>query len=186
MARRTNHRQKRTPESLRRLVLALSDTANISEAARRIGVSRQLAYGWYDKSRDGKLEAPNEVVLVEGEDPVPLHKAWDDALETATDALEAVAERLASGYDEPLVHQGHVTMRLDGDTMMMVPETIKKYDTRMLEILLKARRPEKFRERHQVDHSGEVKGGLLIVPGVMDPDEWAEMARKQQAKARGE
>jgi hypothetical protein len=61
---------------------------------------------------------------------------WADAEETAIDALELAARERA---------------------------TTDKSD-RMLEILLKAHRPEKFVERYKTEHSGS----LTVLPGKVD------------------
>jgi len=61
------------------------------------------------------------------QDPV-FRKAWDDALENAIDILEEEARQRALG---------------DSDTLMI--------------FLLKSHRPEKYRERHQVQIEGDVE-----------------------------
>lgn len=181
------HTQKLSPDRLRRLVAALGETANVSEAARRTQISRWLAYKWYNESKNDILPEQYVVPLGDGEF-LPLHEAWDAALEVATDFLELTAHRLATGYQEPLVHQGEITMRFDDVLCENVPVTITKYDSRMLEILLKARRPEKYRERHDHKHSGEV-GGVLLVKATpstsKEVEDWEEGLADQQEEARG-
>lgn len=62
--------------------------------------------------------------------------AWAEAEETAIDALEKVArDRATEGKSD-----------------------------RMLEILLKAHRPEKYVERYKTEHSGS----LTVLPGKVD------------------
>ena len=76
--------------------------------------------------------------------------AWDEALETAADRLEGEAwRRGVEGVDEPVF--GRVAKDTDGQIGV-----IRKYSDAMLDRLLKARRPEKFRERHDVTQSGNV------------------------------
>lgn len=87
----------------------LADSCNVSEAARAAGVPRRTVYNW--RADDTEFAA-----------------AWDEAVETASDALEQVArDRAMSGQSD-----------------------------RMLEILLKAHRPDKFKERAAVEHTGDV------------------------------
>lgn len=179
------HSQKLSPKMLRRLVAALGQTANVSESARRVGISRVLAYKWYNFSKDGIMPDQFVVTFDDGETQLPFHEAWDAALDVATDYLELVAHRLATGYEEPLTHQGEITMQMDEVLGEMVPVTITKYDSRMLEILLKARRPEKYRERHEHRMSGKV-GGVLLVPGTAeDAANWEKDLTDQQEEARG-
>lgn len=178
------HTQKLSPKRLRRLVAALGETANVSESARRCQISRFLAYKWYNQSKDG-ISPENYAVTLDDGITLPLHEAWDAALDVATDYLELVAHRLATGYEEPLTHQGEITMQMDEVLGEMVPVTITKYDSRMLEILLKARRPEKYRERHEHRMSGKV-GGVLLVPGTAeDAANWEKDLTDQQEEARG-
>lgn len=71
-------------------------------------------------------------------------QAWDDAEDEAKDALEREAwRRGVEGCDKPIVYKGKVTGKF------------KEYSDRMLELLLKAHRPEKYRER-----VGEIAGPL--------------------------
>lgn len=75
--------------------------------------------------------------------------AWADAEQEAIDSLEREAWRRGrDGVDKPVVHQGVITT------------TFKEYSDRMLEILLKAHRPEKYRERQDVKLSGDITIGL--------------------------
>lgn len=80
-------------------------------------------------------------------------KEWDEALEVAADRLEAEAwRRGVEGVEEPVF--GRIAKDLDGEI-----GTIRKYSDTMLDRLLKARRPDKFRERHDLDvtHSGALQ-----------------------------
>lgn len=173
---RQKHTFKRTPENLALLVETLRSTANVSAAARAVGISRCLAYEWRQLSED---DGGIEVTLTCGE-ALPLHEAWDDALEEATDALEGTARMLANGYRKVLTHQGHVTRRWCDDRLEWVEETITEYSEKLLEMLLKARRPEVYRERRDVRHSGQVKSGVLVVPASVSPEEWAKAAFQHQ------
>jgi hypothetical protein len=46
--------------------------------------------------------------------------------------------------------------------------------------LLKSRRPEKYRERHEHQIDANVTSGVLIAPAAVDLETWANQARKQQ------
>lgn len=98
-------------------VTALADTGNVSAAARAARVSRSRAY---------QLKAADPAFAAE----------WSDALETAVDALDAEARRRAlDGVETPHFHQGRVA------------GTVRKYSDSLLMFLLRAHRPERYRER---------------------------------------
>jgi hypothetical protein len=66
---------------------------------------------------------------------------WEDAYEQGTDALEDEARRRAvDGWDEAVYQKGELA------------GTVRKYDSKLLELLLRARRPERFREHYTVEH----------------------------------
>jgi hypothetical protein len=95
----------------------LGRSGNISAAARKAGVSRSHAYAMRSTDIDFASE-------------------WTDALENAVDSLEAEARRRAvDGVDSPHFHQGNIA------------GTVKKYSDSLLMFLLKAHRPERYRER---------------------------------------
>lgn len=110
------HARARVPsEAQNKFLNTLALTGNVTRAADEAGVNRRTAYEW----REGWPE---------------FAAAWRDAIEQATDALEAEARRRAvEGWDEPVFHKGERT------------GVIRKYSDRMLEILLKGHRPA-FRE----------------------------------------
>ena len=80
-------------------------------------------------------------------------KAWDVAVEEGTDLLEDLArERVATG----------------GDSLLM--------------FLLKSRRPEKYRERHDHQVDAGIASGVLIAPASIDLETWVDQAARQRAK----
>lgn len=106
-----------TARKRRAFFMTLSITGNVSEAARASKVSRSHAYAL-------KMADPEFAT------------AWMDALETATDLLEAEARhRAVEGVEQPHFHQGQVT------------GSVRKYSDSLLMFLLKAHRPEKYRDR---------------------------------------
>lgn len=73
--------------------------------------------------------------------------AYNEALENAADLLEAEARRRAvHGVEEPHFYKDEVVGH------------VRKYSDALLLALLKATRPEKFKER--VEHSGQVEVNL--------------------------
>jgi len=100
---------------------ALAETANVSEAAQYAGVDRSTAYRHKERYEQFASD-------------------WEDALEQACDSLEREAWRRAvEGVDHPVMYQGIIT------------DTYKDYSDTLLIFLLKAHRPEKFRERTALD-----------------------------------
>jgi len=110
-------RTKLTRERKRTFLEHLRETANVTESAQVAGVSRTAMY---------------ERRAIDPE----LSKAWDDAIEQATDALEKEARRRAlDGVDKPVHFQGK---RVD---------LIKEYSDPLLMFMLRGHRPHKYRER---------------------------------------
>lgn len=88
---------------------------------------------------------------------------WDEALEIATDALEAEARRRAlHGVEEPLVSKGRILRDDDGN-----PVVIRRYSDSLMQMLLRAHRPEKYRERTETKHVGP-DGGAVQVEAVRE------------------
>jgi len=113
----TPKRRTKKPRDWREPFLAeLCKTGCVSAAAQKAKISRNSAY----EQREANQE---------------FAKAWDAALEVATDALEREARRRAAeGVLEPVFYQGEIVAK------------VKKYSDTLLIFLLKAHRPEKFRE----------------------------------------
>lgn len=106
----------------------LSSTGNVSAACRAVGVSRQSAYA--RRRADAAFSAE-----------------WDDCIETGIDALELEARRRAiDGCVRPVFYKG-------GEC-----GEIREYSDTLMIVLLKAHRPQKFRDNVQHEHAG----GLTI------------------------
>lgn len=110
----------------------LGKRANVSDAARMAKIGRSTVYQW--------REAEPEFAA-----------SWDEAVEQALGLLEAEAWRRAvDGVEEPIV--GRVGKDEDG-----IVTYVRKYSDSLMQTLLKAHRPEKYRERQEVQHSGAVQ-----------------------------
>jgi lysophospholipase L1-like esterase len=132
---------------MEKFLSVLRKTANVSEAARATNIARMSLYS--RKQTDPEFSA-----------------AWNDAVDEASDKLEQEAWRRAvEGWEEPVFYQGEEC------------GAVRKYSDRMLELLLKGHKPEKYRDRGDYRISGKDGGpafGVMVVPGMCEPDEWVE------------
>lgn len=127
----------------------LSRTANIRDSAIAAGVARTTVY----QRRDNDTAFASQMA---------------SALDDAVDALELEARRRAcDGLVRVKFHQGQPIMvpipGPDGQPMtnedgevILVPYVEREYSDTLMIFLLKAHRPEKYRDRHQVEHTGNV------------------------------
>jgi hypothetical protein len=115
----------------------LAETANVTASAEATNMSRVTFY---------RLRAEDEEFATE----------WDEALEIATDALEAEARRRAMrGVSRPLVSAGKIVKDDDGN-----PIIVHEFSDTLMLAQLKAHRPDKYRERTAIEHTG-AKGGPI-------------------------
>ena len=122
-------RLKLTRERQERFLRALAETGIVSAAVEIAGTSRTRVY---------ELRKRNPGFAA----------AWGEAEERAADALEAEAWRRAvAGVPEPIVSAGKVVRDDDGR-----PIAIRRYSDALMIALLKARRPERFKDRAVVEH----------------------------------
>ena len=109
-----------------RFLEALAKTGIVSDACMASGVGRSRAYAWREQSPHFAGQ-------------------WAEAERAATDALEAEAlRRAALGVRKPVFYKGEICGH------------VEEYSDTLLIFLLKARDPERFRERASIEHSGEV------------------------------
>lgn len=113
----------------------------VSTTCELMGISRQTAYAERQRNEDFAL-------------------AWHDIEEETTEAMEREAYRRAvEGVTTPMVSAGqHVT-------------DVQSYSDRLLEFMLKSRRPEKYRDRVSVDHSGSVEKRVKVDLAKLDDSE---------------
>lgn len=117
-----------TPEKAwqRPFIQRLCETGNVTAACKKAKISRAEAY----RSRD--------------EDEL-FNAAWQEALVVATENLELEARRRAeNGVLEPVFYLGEKV------------GSIRKYSDTLMIFLLKAHKPDTYRDNVKNDHSGEV------------------------------
>ena len=115
---------KRRPVWRGAFLASLAVAGTVTRACRLAGVGRQTAYDFRRRDPDFAAE-------------------WKDALEDACDALELEARKRAMEGVERPVYQGG---KLVGHT--------REYSDLLLIFLLKANRPEKYRESHKLEVTG--------------------------------
>lgn len=108
----------------------------------------------------------------------------EDAKEVGADRIEARAYARAMGHDEEqLMWQGKPVQRIDeeGNTIFL---TKKLYSDRVLMAMLKAVKPEKYGEKSEITHKGEV--GVLAVPEAMTEEAFSTLLNKVKAESAEE
>ena len=107
-----------------KFIAALGTSGNITTAAKSAGIARTYPYEVRSSDADFAQE-------------------WDSAMEEAADLIEAEARRRAvEGVDEPVFYQGEKC------------GVIRKYSDALLITLLRAAKPEKYRERYDATSGG--------------------------------
>jgi len=130
LEKRLANRTSRTPEKEEAFLSALRKGVSVSGACKGARIPRQTAYDWRDA--DTKFA-----------------QAWDAALEEGTDILEDEALRRAvEGRERPVFYKGEECGQ------------VKEYSDTLLIVMLKARRPEKYKEnigiKGKIDHAHTV------------------------------
>lgn len=106
---------------------SFSMLGSITAAAEAAEIHRTLHYKWL-------------------EDDADYRDAFGRASELAGDYLESKAiERATEGWEEPVWHQGQQV------------GAVRKFSNTLLIFLLKGAKPEKYKDRIQQQHTGDVK-----------------------------
>ena len=139
-------RQEKEPGWRKVFLKNLVETGNVSNSCYVASITRPGAY----KARK------NDEAFAE---------AWEVAEEDAVQSLELEARRRAfEGVEKPVFHQGEECGR------------INQYSDVLMMFLLKAHRPDTYRDRVSLDHGGSVDASgtqqieLLIVPTKKSTD----------------
>ena len=130
---------------------ALRRSGVVKHAVEAAGIARRTAYDARERDEEFKQE-------------------WDEIIEAATDEIEREAVRRAvEGTLKPVFQHG----RKVGE--------IREYSDRLLELLLKAHRPELYRENSTVKHEG---GALAQVNVNLTLDEGGRAKLRELLRKR--
>lgn len=125
---------------------AYAETATVTHAARAAQVDRVQHYRWL-ASDDG------------------YRAAFEIAAEEAVEKLEREAmRRAAEGVDEPVFHKGEVV------------GYVRKYSDTLLIFLLKAARPDKYRDNLHLDLTGDIRLQAFQAVATLSPEQLRELA----------
>jgi hypothetical protein len=135
-------RPRRVSARKRRFLKAIASMPNVSAAARAAGVARGTPYRWAEEDENFKA-------------------AWEEAEQEGIDRLEAEAWRRAHDGDiDYVVSQGKLVYITDEASGERKPLVKRVRSDALMTLLLKAHRPERYRDRQSIEHSGP--GGAPI------------------------
>lgn len=140
-------RTHRTPEKRKELIAAIRQTGTVIAACAVVGISSAMVYRWRRADPDFARE---------------MAEAQEDAAERLVDEAW---KRAVEGYKVPVTHKGEIT------------DWYTAYSDRLLEVLLKARRPQEFRDRYEV-------AGTVTHTHSLDPTTAALLAANSAALGR--
>ena len=124
----------------------------ISHAACAAGVTRQTVHNWRQPAAGEEMSAFGRAFLM--------------ADEMRIERVEAEMHRRAiEGWEEPVFYRGRQV------------GTIRRFDSKLLEVLAKAGKPQKYRENVKVDATLS-SGGVLFMPASTEmatAEEWSSM-----------
>lgn len=141
----TEARRKRQAKQRSKFIAHLAECGVVTDARIKARIPHKTLYHW-------RRRFPT------------FAKAWEEALDRATDVLEDEAHRRAyAGVSEPVFYKGRECGQ------------VQKYSDTLLIFLLKGRRPARFRENHRIEHTGK-DGGPLIPRPALDDLTHAELA----------
>lgn len=175
---------------------AVSDGATIGEAAHEAGVNRKTVYRWkesdaeFAEAWDESLEEGTELLEREAvrravhgvEEPVvyqgqltPLYEYNPDGTLVMVETRERNAKGRMVTVSKPVQARD-----AEGNPRFL---TIRKPSDTLMIFMLKSRRPNTYRERGSIEHTGAggkplapavAAGGVLVVPGMMaDAAAWS-------------
>lgn len=162
-----------------------SSLGTIGSACSEVGITRHQVNRWKEMG-DFIVAYPTE------DDLLPFPEAFINAKLDFEDYLEAKAiEWALVGIKEPLTYQGQFTYKRNPETLELlrhhngepVIETVHKRNSKLLERILEAKKPELYRNNYKVEHDIVAQGGVLVIP-VEKNTSWEERAKENQKRFR--
>ena len=133
-----------TPEKKREFIEHFRETGNVTKSARALEMTRQTVYSWINEDEQFKEE-------------------FENAQEEALDLMEAECKRRAEdGCLKPVFYQG-----------MKCGEILEYSDTLMM-FFLKGNRPEKYKDRGEIEHKGNVLFSVVYENRPVEEDNEAK------------
>ena len=124
---------KFTPKKQKIFINLIKTGESVTAAAEKCRISVRAAY----KRRDSNAK---------------FRRSWSEAVDFCVEAAERELRRRAvEGVDEPVFYRGAAA------------GTRKVYSDQLLLAYLKANRPEKYRERQEVRHQGELTTTMVVI-----------------------
>lgn len=146
------NRTNLTLEKRAAFLAELSKVPNVTRAARLIGMSRRYMYE--------VREADEEFA-----------RQWDEAIDEGVETLEAEVHRRGfDGVDKPVTFQG------------MITDTYKEYSDTLAIFLLKAHRPDRYRDNTKVELTG-ANGGPVKIDDATAASELATLVNNILARS---
>lgn len=180
---------------------AVSEGATIGEAAHEAGVNRKTVYRWkesdaeFAEAWDESLEEGTELLEREAvrravhgvEEPVIYQGQLTPIYEHNPDGTLKMVETRERNAKGRMVTAYKPVQAVDADGNPRFLTVRKPSDTLMI-FMLKSRRPNTYRERGSIEHTGAggkplvpavAASGVLVVPGIMaDASAWTAQVQK--------
>lgn len=139
----------------RKFIDTLATTGNVTLACRESGIGRWTVY--HDRRTDDAFR-----------------QAWERAMREAGDLLEQIAFRRATGYKRTT--EKYVVDEKTGERVLVEVKVEDTVSDVVLLTLLRAAKPEKYRETVRMEHGGIGGEPILIEPvRVRTPERLAEL-----------
>jgi len=180
MAAKKKTKRKAKPKITRKaaFLAAYRATASITRAAAAAKISRSVHYCWLERDADYEEQ---------------FYAADREAAQIIED--EAI-RRAVEGWDKPVIYQGELSYTWNPKTRRKStkPLTVRHFSDSILLALLKGSKPEKYKDRQAVEHSGPGGGPIRVhqqrkavkLAELLSPDELSTIRTRLSDHLRGD